>query len=101
MEESEARLVQRQRRGKFPRHGGETCPGEKTSEFFLGRVGRLARYKKDGVFVGAWEAHERVLGRRTRELLGRRTRELAWEAHERELGEGPWSFVERSFVEGV
>ena len=30
----------------------------KRSEFFLGRVGRLARYK-DGVFVGAWEAHER------------------------------------------
>ena len=60
--------------------------------FFLGRVGRLARYKKDGVFVGAWEAHEREWKSGERGLGG---------ARERELGEGPWSFVERSFVEGV
>ena len=48
----------------------------KRSEFFLGRVGRLARYRRTEFL---W-----VLGRRTEE------------AHEREFAEGPWSVVEKS-----
>ena len=55
----------------------------KRSEFFLGRVGRLARYK-DGVFVGAWEAHEREClgGARERVLKGALWKGALWKVCE-------------------
>ena len=72
-------LLQRKRRGKFPRHGGETCPGRKTervfllghqqrgigSEFFLGRVGVAGEIYKE-----EWSFLDVEVGRRTKEENG-------------------------------